>query len=34
VFAGFARNSVLGAADQVIDLVKEGRIRHFFLVGG
>jgi hydroxylamine reductase len=34
VFAGFARNSVLGVADKVIDAVKEGKIRHFFLVGG
>ena len=31
---GFARNSVLGAADKVVELVKEGKIRHFFLVGG
>jgi hydroxylamine reductase len=34
VFAGFARNAVLGVADKVIDAVKEGKIRHFFLVGG
>jgi hydroxylamine reductase len=34
VFAGFARNSVLGVADKVIEAVKGGRIRHFFLVGG
>ncbi|MDA8422479.1 MAG: hydroxylamine reductase [Nitrospiraceae bacterium] len=34
VFAGFARNSVLGVADKVIDAVKTGKIRHFFLVGG
>jgi len=31
---GFARNTVLGAADKVIDAVKNGDIRHFFLVGG
>jgi hydroxylamine reductase len=31
---GFARNSVLGAADKVVELVKAGKIRHFFLVGG
>ena len=31
---GFARNTVLGAADAVIDAVKKGDIRHFFLVGG
>ncbi len=34
VFAGFARKSVLGVADKVIDAVKAGKIRHFFLVGG
>jgi hydroxylamine reductase len=31
---GFARNAVLGAAEQVVDTVKEGKIRHFFLIGG
>jgi hydroxylamine reductase len=31
---GFARNTVLGVADQVIDAVKAGEIRHFFLIGG
>jgi hydroxylamine reductase len=34
VFAGFARNAVLGVADKVIEAVKGGQIRHFFLVGG
>jgi hydroxylamine reductase len=34
VTSGFARNSVLGVADKVIDAVKAGKIRHFFLVGG
>ena len=34
VTTGFARNAVLGAADQVIDAVKTGAIRHFFLVAG
>ncbi len=34
VFTGFARNAVLGVAPQVIDAVKAGAIRHFFLVGG
>lgn len=34
VLSGFARNSVLGVADKVIDGVKAGAIRHFFLVGG
>ncbi len=31
---GFARNSVLGVADKVVDAVKAGAIKHFFLVGG
>jgi len=31
---GFARNTVLSVADKVIDLVKRGKIRHFFLIGG
>lgn len=31
---GFARNAVLGVADKVIDAVKAGQIRHFFLIGG
>jgi hydroxylamine reductase len=34
VTAGFARDTVLGAADTVIQAVKSGAIRHFFLVGG
>ncbi|MBD2440231.1 hydroxylamine reductase [Nostoc sp. FACHB-110] len=34
VTTGFARNAVLGVADTVIDAVKQGKIRHFFLVGG
>ncbi|MGL1930988.1 MAG: hydroxylamine reductase [Desulfotalea sp.] len=34
VLAGFGRNAVLGVADKVIDAVKAGDIRHFFLVGG
>ena len=33
VMVGFARNSVLGAADKIIAGVKAGAIRHFFLVG-
>ena len=31
---GFARDSVLGVADKVIEGVKSGAIRHFFLIGG
>ncbi len=34
VMVGFARNAVLGVADQVIEAVKGGAIRHFFLVAG
>ena len=34
IMIGFARNAVLGAADKVADLVRRGKIRHFFLVGG
>jgi hydroxylamine reductase len=31
---GFGHHAVLGLADTVIDAVKRGAIRHFFLVGG
>ena len=34
VTVGFARNAVLGVADQVIEAVKSKAIRHFFLVAG
>jgi hydroxylamine reductase len=34
VMVGFARNAVLNIAGSVIDAVKKGQIRHFFLVGG
>lgn len=34
VMTGFARGTVLGVADKVIDAVKSGAIKHFFLVGG
>ena len=34
VTTGFGHGTVLGVADQVIDAVKSGAIRHFFLVGG
>ena len=34
VLVGFARNSVLGVADKVIEAVKSGAIKHFFLVAG
>jgi len=31
---GFARNAVLSVADKIIEAVKSGAIKHFFLVGG
>ena len=31
---GFARNAVLGVADKVVEAVKGGAIKHFFLIGG
>lgn len=34
VTVGFGHHAVLGVADKVIDAVKGGDIRHFFLVGG
>ena len=34
VMTGFAHGTVLSVADQVVDAVKSGAIRHFFLVGG
>lgn len=34
LMTGFAHGTVLAAADKVIDAVKAGAIKHFFLVGG
>ena len=34
VTVGFARNSVMSVAGQVVEAVKKGHIKHFFLVGG
>ncbi len=34
VITGFGHSAVLSVADTVIDAVKSGAIRHFFLVGG
>ncbi|MFN8077578.1 MAG: hydroxylamine reductase [Kineosporiaceae bacterium] len=31
---GFGRGAVLGAADAVVQAVKDGEIKHFFLIGG
>jgi hydroxylamine reductase len=34
IMVGFARDAVLSVADKVIDAVKAGKIKHFFLIGG
>ena len=34
VMTGFGHGAVLSVAEQVIDAVKSGAVRHFFLVGG
>jgi len=34
ILVGFARNAVLGVADKVIEAVKAGAVKHFFLIGG
>jgi len=34
IMVGFAHNAVLSLADRVVDAVKKGAIRHFFLIGG
>ncbi len=34
VLVGFGRNTVMSVAEKVIELVKAGKIKHFFLVGG
>jgi len=34
ITVGFGRNAVMGVAGAVIDAVKAGKIRHFFLIGG
>ncbi len=34
VTTGFSHGTVLSVADKVVDLVKKGDIKHFFLVGG
>jgi hydroxylamine reductase len=34
ITVGFGRNAVLGVADKVIEAVKQGQVRHFFLIGG
>jgi hydroxylamine reductase len=34
MITGFARNTVMGVADKVIEAVKSGSLEHIFLVGG
>jgi hydroxylamine reductase len=34
ILVGFGHHAVLGVAGQVVDAVKSGAIRHFFLIGG
>ena len=34
VMTGFAHNAVLSRADEIVALVKQGKIKHFFLIGG
>ncbi len=34
ILVGFGHNAVMNVADKVIDAVKTGKIRHFFLIGG
>ena len=34
IMVGFGHNAVMGVAGTVIDAVKTGAIRHFFLIGG
>ncbi len=34
ITVGFGHTAVLGAAEKVIELVKAGKIKHFFLIGG
>lgn len=34
ILVGFGHQATLSHADKIIDAVKEGKIRHFFLIGG
>jgi hydroxylamine reductase len=34
ILVGFGHDAVLGVADTVVDAVKSGAIKHFFLIGG
>jgi len=34
ITVGFGRDAVMGIADKVVEAVKSGAVRHFFLIGG
>ncbi len=34
ILVGFGHNQILGVADKVIEAVKAGAVKHFFLIGG
>ncbi len=34
LLTGFGHNAILASAEKIVDAVKDGAIRHFFLVGG
>lgn len=34
IMTGFHHSAILGLADKIIEAVKKGKIRHFFLIGG
>ncbi len=34
IITGFHHTAILGLADKIVNLVKTGKIRHFFLIGG
>ncbi len=34
ILVGFGRNAVMSVADKVVEAVKSGAVKHFFLVGG
>lgn len=34
ILVGFGHHAVLGCADKIVEAVKSGQIRHFFLIGG
>lgn len=34
ITVGFGHDAVIGVADKVVELVKAGKIKHFFLIGG